>query len=193
MARPPEFTIEYRLGRDRATEWRFTASAMQKEFTDLQSLNHRFLCGFLIGPELQSLSIRRHAPVSVFSGVINFLRARPSEYVEYLRQVNAEPFPAEVLEGIWRHFRPEEFIRDTWCPDHPWMPDPMLISAFPKGGFQHSADRGTAWALTMDYSKSIGVDTSVWRKCHTKNYWAWFASATPRTTGPGSRPARRQP
>lgn len=182
-----EFTIDHRMGgEDGPTEWRFTSCIpeLKERIAALQGLNHRFLCGFNVEPdrEVHGFCIRQAAPERVFPAVVRYLGAWPDEAKEYLRQVNAEPFPAEVLRRIWGHFRPEAYLARAWDPDAAWQPDPRFISAErklvygrPAPGFPHS-NRGEAWDLTLAYGRSVGIGDSAWRKCHTERYWAWFAA-----------------
>jgi DNA-binding CsgD family transcriptional regulator len=76
--------------------------------------------------------------------------------------------PDEVFEAVKSHFRP-------WPEVKGWAPDPRYIRWWPKA----IIDRGEAWLEVRDYGTLLGVvnedEYTGWRKCHTKNFWVWYA------------------
>jgi len=75
-----------------------------------------------------------------------------------------DPLPARVIEEVAFHF---DLLESAV--------DPGRVAAFPK----ESVWRGAAWDATVKYGKTIGVkegeNYSGWRKCHTEDYWVYYA------------------
>ena len=88
---------------------------------------------------------------------------------------NGTAIPEEVLKrALWRwgpQDRLPEILRDK--DQKPFDPD--LLFWFPK----KEISRGSAWSFVYGKSTELKVKDEKkykgWRKCHTENYWAWYA------------------
>ena len=83
--------------------------------------------------------------------------------------------PAEVLERALARWGPQDHLPEILRDEDRDTLDPKRLVWFSKS----EIDRGTAWFKTYARTEELGVVDEHrykgWRKCHTENYWCWYA------------------
>ena len=82
--------------------------------------------------------------------------------------------PLEVKEKMERYWNPFELLLGLEPPDDAEYFDPNRLVFFPK----ETVSRCDAWIKTLKTKKAKfekGKNGNGWRKCHTENYWCYYA------------------